>query len=97
MRGNASENHDHPKDSHRREKKSILSHPSSTARSLSEEDGCATIDTGCERMAIGEDTLRKLAKQIPGSLDIGKVPQEHRFRSVNGTSTTSHLATIPTS
>ena len=48
-------------------------------------------------MAVGADTLLRLSNHIPSSLCIGTVPQEHRFRSVNGTSTTSHLATIPTS
>ena len=48
-------------------------------------------------MAIGEETLHRLARQLPHDLRIGLVPQEHRFRSVNGTSSTSHLATIPTS
>lgn len=61
------------------------------------DDGCATIDIGCQRMAVGTDTLLRLANHIPSSLDIGTVPQEHRFRSINGISTTSHLAIVPTS
>ena len=96
LRGKASENHDHPKDRHRRTETSA-SQSSTWSESSTHDDGCATIDTGCQRMAVGADTLLRLSNHIPSSLCIGTVPQEHRFRSVNGTSTTSHLATIPTS
>ena len=61
------------------------------------EEFCATVDTGCQRMAIGASTLTRLAKHLPEELQIGMIPQEHRFRSVHGTSRTSHLAAIPTS
>ena len=96
LRGKASENHDHPKDRHRRTETSA-SQSSTWSESSTHDDGCAAIDTGCQRMAVGADTLLRLSNHIPSSLCIGTVPQEHRFRSVNGTSTTSHLATIPTS
>ena len=59
------------------------------------EELCATIDTGCQRMAIGEDTLRKFTNCLPSSLQVTTQPQEHRFRSVNGTTTTTHVASIP--
>ena len=35
------------------------------------EEACATIDTGCQRMAIGYDTLQKLANYLPNELSVG--------------------------
>ena len=61
------------------------------------EDLCATIDTGCQRMAIGLNTLKRLDQALPAGLQTSIVPQEHRFRSVHGTSTTKYVAAIPTS
>ena len=58
---------------------------------------CATIDTGCQRMAIGVETLKKLDAALPDGLHTVLVPQEHRFRSVHGTSSTNFVAVIPTS
>lgn len=61
------------------------------------EDACATIDTGCQRMAIGYDTLQKLAQHIPDELSVNLIPQVQNFRSVHGRSSTTHVASIPTS
>ena len=61
------------------------------------EDLCGTIDTGCQRMAIGLATLRKLQSAMPNDMEIGTIKQEYRFKSVHGTSSTTHVATIPTS
>ncbi len=61
------------------------------------EDLCATIDTGCQRMAIGLNTLKRFDQALPEGLQTSIVPQEHRFRSVHGTSTTKYVAAIPTS
>ena len=61
------------------------------------EEACATIDTGCQRMAIGYETLQKLANYLPDELSVGLIPQEHRFRSVHGRSSTTHVASLPTS
>ena len=61
------------------------------------EDLCATIDTGCQRMAIGLNTLRRLDQALPPGLQATIVPQEQRFRSVHGTSTTKYVAAVPTS
>ena len=58
---------------------------------------CATIDTGCQRMSIGFETLKKLDAALSSGLRTHLVPQEHRFRSVHGTSTTRFVAVIPTS
>jgi len=62
-----------------------------------EETLCGTIDTGCQRMAIGSETLYKLQEGLPDELQVGRLKQEFNFRSVHGKSTTSHVATIPTS
>ena len=61
------------------------------------EDLCGTIDTGCQRMAIGLATLRRLQSAMPNDMEIGTIKQEYRFKSVHGTSSTTHVATIPTS
>ena len=61
------------------------------------EECCATIDTGCQRMAIGANTLERLVRHLPEVLEVDMIKQEHRFRSVHGTSKTSHVASIPTS
>ena len=48
-------------------------------------------------MAVGIDTLKKMNASLPPGLQTQLVPQEHRFRSVHGTSTTRYVAVIPTS
>lgn len=58
---------------------------------------CATIDTGCQRMAIGLNTLQKFDQALPSGLQTQLNRQEHKFRSVHGTSTTKFAAVIPTS
>ena len=69
----------------------------STATKIQSDDLCATVDTGCQRMAIGVETLKRLDAALPDGLHTKLVPQEHRFRSVHGTSTTQFVAAIPTS
>ena len=59
------------------------------------DDACATIDTGCQRMAVGSETLKKLVQQIPPDIPVSLIKQEHRFRSVHGKSVTHHVASIP--
>ena len=61
------------------------------------DDECATIDTGCQRMAVGRDTLSRLAERLPDGLPVNLVRQGHRFRSVHGRSSTTHVADLPTS
>ena len=61
------------------------------------DDLCATIDTGCQRMAIGLKTLQKLDQALPRGFQTRLVKQEHKFRSVHGTSTTKYAAVIPSS
>jgi hypothetical protein len=47
-------------------------------------------------MAIGVETLRKLAQHLPCELPVRLQHQEHRFRSVHGRSVTKQVAMIPT-
>ena len=61
----------------------------------SPEDLCATVDTGCQRMAVGLETLKRLDAALPEGFQTGLMKQEHHFRSVHGRSTTSHVATVP--
>ena len=60
-------------------------------------DMCATIDTGCQRMAIGLDTLELLNRTQPETLPIFFKNESHQFRSVHMTSCTTRVACIPTS
>ena len=60
-----------------------------------QDELCATVDRGCQRMAIGLETLRKLNAALPRGLQTHLVPQEYCFRSVHGTSTTKSVAVIP--
>ena len=58
---------------------------------------CATIDTdtGCRRMAIGINTLKRLMAFQPPELCIGFHHEEHQFRSVHQISRTTRVAHLP--
>ena len=58
---------------------------------------CGTIDTGCQVMSIGSDTLAEYSQGLPEGMSVTLHPETHRFRSVHGTSTTKNAANIPTS
>lgn len=67
-------------------------------RSLDVHDHtCATVDTGCQRLAIGNQTLHNFCSQLPGQLKITLHPEINRFKSVHQTSTTTRVASIPCS
>ena len=68
-----------------------------TPSSTIPEAACATLDTGCQRMAVGKHTLEALLKHIPEDIPVKIHAQEHRFKSVHGKSCTKHVASIPTS
>eukprot|EP00435_Cladocopium_sp_Y103_P061430 s1179_g23.t1 len=59
--------------------------------------GCATIDTGCQRMAIGINTLNMLQRSQPSNLPVTFCNETHQFRSVHKVSCTTRLACIPCS
>ena len=62
-----------------------------------DEDHCATVDTGCQRTAIGSATLERLLRNQQAGLEAKFQPEVHSFRSVNGISRTSRIACVPTS
>ncbi|CAE7803733.1 unnamed protein product [Symbiodinium sp. KB8] len=69
---------------------------SRSSQTLPDDDAtCATVDTGCQRSAVGSETLQKLLEP-PGLRTIVK-NEVHHFRSINGISKTDHVACIPTS
>ena len=62
-----------------------------------DDDCCGTIDTGCQRSAIGAETLNRLLSKQPKAMPVAMVPEAHQFRSVSGLSKTDKVACIPTS
>lgn len=58
---------------------------------------CATIDTGCQRMAIGLNTLSSITQTQPPELPVTYHDELHQFRSVHQVSCTHRLACIPCS
>ena len=58
---------------------------------------CATVDTGCQRLAIGSSTLKKYAMKLPPTLQVTLHSKINRFKSVHNVSTTSKVATVPSS
>ena len=61
------------------------------------EDHCATVDTGCQRTAIGAETLRKFLANQDHQVGCCYKPEAHCFKSVNGMTSTSQIACLPTS
>ena len=59
------------------------------------EEACATLDTGCQRTAVGEETLKQMRGHWPQELKWFKQNEVNRFRSVNGLSQTEYNAVIP--
>lgn len=58
---------------------------------------CATIDTGCQRMAIGLNTLSSIMQTQPPELPVTYHDELHQFRSVHQVSCTHRLACKPCS
>ena len=61
------------------------------------DTACATLDTGCQRLAVGLKTLRDMMPHIPEPLTVRTKRHEYRFRSVHGVSTTERIGILPTS
>ena len=61
------------------------------------EDHCATVDTGCQRTAVGSDTLARLLARQPEGLSACYKGEVHCFKSVNGVTRTNRVACVPTS
>ena len=47
---------------------------------------CATVDAGCQRLAVGATTLTKFGDHLPPELRITIHPETNRFRSVHQSS-----------
>ena len=61
------------------------------------EAQCATIDTGCQRTAVGLNTLRKFTEAYPEGVEAVYKAEAHNFKSVNGVTSTSQVACLPAS
>ena len=59
------------------------------------DTACATIDTGCQRAAVGLQTLKQLQQHIPEPLKIVTRDVTNRFKSVRGMSETKRGAFVP--
>eukprot|EP00435_Cladocopium_sp_Y103_P039817 s170_g10.t1 len=59
------------------------------------ETPCAVIDTGCQRSAIGRNTLNRLIQHLPTGLSIRFQPKSYRFSGIGGETVTKELALIP--
>ena len=70
---------------------------SSVTKQYTDDATCATVDTGCQRLAIGSNTLRRYAMKLPEPLQVTLHPEINRFKSVHNVSTTSKVATVPSS
>ena len=62
-----------------------------------DDSTCATVDTGCQRSAVGSETLRKMLEHQPPGLRTVVKNEVHHFKSINGISKTDHVACVPTS
>ena len=58
---------------------------------------CATVDTGCQRLAIGATTLKKFSQHLPPELRITIHSETNKFRSAHQTSITTKVANVPSS
>ena len=61
------------------------------------EDQCATVDTGCQRTAIGAETLNRFLASQEHKIGCCFKPETHCFKSVNGLTRTTRTACLPTS
>ena len=57
----------------------------------------ATVDTGAQRMIIGSNTKTAYENKLPSPLSVQVKEQKHRFKSVNGVTTTEKVACMPAS
>ena len=69
----------------------------STCSASVPEEHCATVDTGCQRTAVGKLTLDKYLRGQPDGIKIAYKNEQHCFKSVNGITQTRQVACVPTS
>lgn len=58
-------------------------------------DGLVVIDTGCQRVAAGRNTIEKISKILPAHLTVKFKEKPFRFRGVGGLDATRFVARIP--
>ena len=84
----------------------VVSHPSVCHEVLSlmkpnqefvDDAQCATVDTGCQRTAVGAETLFRFLAEFPEDMHAVYRPEHHSFKSINGVTSTDKVACIPTS
>ena len=64
---------------------------------LVEDAQCATVDTGCQRTAVGAKTLSRFLAEFPDDMHAVYRPECHSFKSINGVTSTKRIACVPTS
>lgn len=72
---------------------------SETARAQTpvRDTACATLDTRCQRLAVGLRMLQDMLQHIPEPLTVRTMNHQYRFRSVHGLSTTERIGIVPSS
>ena len=58
---------------------------------------CATVDTGCQRTAVGAKTLSRFLAEFPEDMHAVYRSESHKFKSINGVTSTEKIACVPTS
>ena len=59
------------------------------------DEGYAVMDTGCQRSAIGLNTLQQLQKFLPSELPIKFLNRKFRFAGIGGETVTNRVAMLP--
>ena len=85
------------------ESRDSLGHADVTNRDLQQfetfhyctHESYAVIDTGCQRTAIGRNTLNNIASRLPADLSIKYERQSFKFTGIGGETVTTHVALIP--
>ena len=71
--------------------------PGSTVQNFSmyHDGNYAVVDTGCQRSAVGINTLKRLMQCLPNELQVKFDRQQFRFSGIGGDTITKHVALIP--
>eukprot|EP00435_Cladocopium_sp_Y103_P026844 s2890_g6.t1 len=59
------------------------------------EEGYAIMDTGCQRSAIGLNTLQRLQQLLPKELSVKFMNRKFRFAGIGGETVTNRVAMLP--
>ena len=63
--------------------------------SMCHDGSYAVVDTGCQRSAVGINTLRRIMEKLPSDLNVKFAPQQFRFSGIGGDTITKQVALIP--